>query len=84
MSLVNGIFFPVLLLKSSDPHRSRFKFHTAVYSVLCDVPSIAVFCSESIECFPATASRLFLYLLDTTQVAPITTGNIIDFRFHIC
>ena len=27
---------------------------------MCDVPSIAVFCSESIECFPSTASKFFL------------------------
>ena len=25
---------------------------------MCDVPSIAVFCSESIECSPSTASKL--------------------------
>ena len=30
---------------------------------MCDVPSIAVFCSESIECFPGTASKLFPLLL---------------------
>ena len=32
---------------------------------MCDVPSIAVFCSESIECFPGTASKFFLKLLVT-------------------
>ena len=30
---------------------------------MCDIPSIAVFCSESIECFPGTASLLLLLLL---------------------
>ena len=30
---------------------------------MCDVPSIAVFCNESIECFPGTASKFFLKLL---------------------
>ena len=35
MSLVTGLFFLVLLWTSSDPHRSRFKLHTAVLSVLC-------------------------------------------------
>ena len=48
-----------------------------------DVPSIAVFCSESIECFPGTASKFFLKLLITIPVAPITTGIIVHFRFHI-
>ena len=30
---------------------------------MCDVRSIAVFCSESIECLPGTASKLLLLLL---------------------
>ena len=30
---------------------------------MCDVPSIAVFCSESIECFPGTASKFVFKLL---------------------
>ena len=50
---------------------------------MCDVPSIAVFCSESIECFPGTASKFFLKLLVTIPVAPIITGTIVHFRFHI-
>ena len=47
------------------------------------VPSIAVFCSVSIECFPGTASRFFLKVLVTIPVAPIITGTIVHFRFHI-
>ena len=50
---------------------------------MCDVPSIAVFCSESFECFPGTASKFFLRLLVTIPVAPIITGIIVHFRFHI-
>ena len=41
---------------------------------MCDVPSIAVFCSESIECFSSTASKFFLKLLVTIPVAPVITG----------
>ena len=48
-----------------------------------DVPSIAVFCSESIECFPGTASKFFLQLLVTIPVAPVVTGIIVNFSFHI-
>ena len=44
---------------------------------MCDVPSIAVFCSESIECFPDEASKFFLKLLASIPVAPIVTGIII-------
>ena len=50
---------------------------------MCDVPSIAVFCSESIECFPGTASKFFLKLLVTIPVAPIITGIIVHFKFYI-
>jgi hypothetical protein len=48
-----------------------------------DVPSISVFCSESIECFSGTASKFFLKLLVTIPVASIITGTIVHFRFHI-
>jgi hypothetical protein len=51
---------------------------------MCDVPSIAVFCSESVECFPGIPSRFFLKLFVTITVAPILTGMIVHFRFHIC
>ena len=50
---------------------------------MCDVPSIAVFCSESIEWFPGIVSKFFFELLVTIPVAPIITGIIADFRFHI-
>ena len=50
---------------------------------MCDVPSIAVFCSESIECFPGTVSKFFFKLLVTIPMAPIITGTIVHFRFHI-
>src|SRR5215510_9388366 len=50
---------------------------------MCDVPTIAVFCSESIECVPGTAAKFFLKLLVTIPVAPIITGIIVHFRFHI-
>ena len=50
---------------------------------MCDVPSIAVFCSESIECFPGTASKFFFRLVVTIPVAPIISGIIVHFRLHI-
>ena len=69
---------------SSDPHRSDFKLHTAVLSVLCVMfQCVAVFCNESIECFPGTAFKFFLKFLVTIPVARIITGVIVHFRFHI-
>ena len=84
MSLVTGLFFLVLLLNQrwSPPLRLQAS-HCSTFRVMCDVPSIAVFCSESIECFPGTASKFFLKLLITIPVAPIITGMIVHFRFHI-
>ena len=38
---------------------------------MCDVPGIAVFCSECMECFPGMASRFFLKPSVTIPVAPI-------------
>ena len=45
---------------------------------MCDVPSVAVFCCESIECFPGTASKFFLNPLTPNDpysgcTAPLTS-----------
>jgi hypothetical protein len=50
---------------------------------MCDVPNIAVFCSESTKRFPGTSSKFFLKLLVTIPLAPTITGIIVHFRFHI-
>jgi hypothetical protein len=50
---------------------------------MCDIPSIAVFCSESIDCFPGTLSKFFLKFLVTIPAAQIITCIIVHFRFHI-
>ena len=55
----------------------------STFRIMCDVPSLAVFCSESIECFPCIVSKFFLKLLVTIPVAPIITSIIVHFRFHI-
>ena len=73
MSLVTGLFFLVLLLNQrwSQPLRLQVS-HCSTFRITCDVPSIAVICSESIECLPGTASNFFFRLLVTIPVAPIT------------
>ena len=38
---------------------------------ICDVPSTAEFCSESIECFPGIISKFFLKILVTIKVATV-------------
>ena len=70
-----GLFFPVLLLnqRCSPPLRLQAS-HCSTSRIMCDVPSIAVFCSESIECFRGTASKFVLKLLVTIPVAPFITG----------
>jgi len=64
MSLVSGLFFLVLLLNQRwSPVLRLQASHCSTFRVMCDVPSIAVFCSESIECFPGTVTKFFLKLL---------------------
>jgi len=65
------------------PTAQASSFTLQYFHIMCDVPSIAVFCIESIECFPGTASKFFLKLLVTIQVAPVITGIIVPARFHI-
>jgi len=44
---------------------------------------MAVFCSESIEYFPGMAYEVFFKPFVATLVAPVITGVIIHFMFHI-
>ena len=75
---------PYFSWTSGDPHPLTFQAsHCSTFRITCDVPSIAVFCSESIECFPGTATIFIRKLLVTIPVAPIITGTIVHFRFHI-
>ena len=84
MSPVTDLFSPVLLLNQRwSPPLKLQASHCSTFRIMCDVPSIAVFCSESIECFPGTVSKFFFKLLVTIPVAPIITGTIEYFRFHI-
>ena len=84
MSLVTGLFFLVILLNQRWSPLLRLQAsHCITFRSMCVVPSIAVFCSESNECFPGTVSKFFLTLLVTIPVAPIAIGIIVHFRFHI-
>jgi len=84
MSLVTGLFFPVPLLNQRwSPPLTLQASHCSTFRIMCDVPSIDVFCSESIKCFPGTVSKSFLQLLLTILMAPSVTGTIVHFRFHI-
>jgi hypothetical protein len=83
-SLVTGLFFLVLLLNQRwSPPLSLQASHCSTFRIMCDVPSIAVFCSESIERLNGTDSKFFLKLLVTIPVAPIIIGIIGHFRLHI-
>jgi hypothetical protein len=51
MSLVTGLFFLAILLNQQwSPPLRLHASHCSTFCVMCDVPSTAVFCSESIEC----------------------------------
>ena len=80
----HSLSFPVLLSNQQwSPPLTLQASHCSTFRIVCAVPSIAAFCSESIECFPGTASKFSLKLLVTIPVAPIITGTIVHFRFHI-
>jgi len=84
MSLVTGLFFLALLLNQrwSPPLRLQAS-HCSIFCIMCDVPSVTVSCSESIECVPGTASKFFLKLLVTIPVASFITVIIIIIYIYI-
>jgi len=65
---------------NGDPNHWGFKFQTAMLSVLCDVPSIAVFCTESIEYLPGMTSKFFVKTFVTIPVASYCRYN---HTFHV-
>jgi hypothetical protein len=83
LPLVTGHFFPALLLNQrlSPPLRLPAS-DCSTAPIMCDVPSTAVFSSESTECFPGVASIFFSRPLVTIPVAPVTTGIVIHFMLH--
>jgi hypothetical protein len=50
---------------------------------MCDIPSIAVLCSDSTECFAGMDSKFLFNSFVTISVAPIITGTIIHIMFYI-
>ena len=50
---------------------------------MCNVSSVAVFCSEYIDYFPGMVFGFFFKPFVTTLVALIITGTIIRFMFNI-
>ena len=59
-------------------------YYISTFQSMCAVPSMAVFCSSLISCFPGTLLRYFLSDFEVVQVAPIITGIRFVFTFHIC
>jgi hypothetical protein len=72
--LLDQWWTPPLRLKVSD---------CSTFLIMCDVPSTAVFCTESIEFFPYIVFRYFFSPLVTIPVAPMITGMTKHFIFHI-
>jgi len=55
----------------------------STFRIMCDVPSVAIVCSESLECFPGMASKIFFILFVSIPVAPLTTRIVTQFMFQL-
>jgi hypothetical protein len=71
--LLNQWCTPPLRLQVSD-------FNT--FFIMCNIPSTAVFCRVSIECFPGIVSRNIFSPFVTIPVAPVIYGMMKNFIFH--
>ena len=73
--LVTALFFLVLLLNQRWSAALRLPVsHCSTFRITCDVPSIAIFCGESIVCFLVYLAKFSLHRFFTMPVAPIITG----------
>ena len=83
LSPVTGLF-PLVLLSNQQwsPSLKLPVPDCNTFRIMFDVPSTAVFCTESTECFPCMASKLFFKPFVTIPVAPVITGITTHFVFH--
>ena len=65
------------------PSNQALRADHSISRTISGAPSTAVCCSESVECFTGTVSKFFFNTFVSIPVAPIITGLIIHFMFHI-
>ena len=58
-------------------------FYISTFRSMCAVSNMAVFCSSLTSCFPGMLLTHFLNDFETVPVAPITTGILFVFTFHM-
>ena len=58
-------------------------FYISTSRSMCAVPNMAVFCSSLTLCFPGVLLTYFLNEFEIVPVAPIITGIIFGFTFHM-
>jgi hypothetical protein len=63
-----SLFSQVLLLNQRRSPPLRFQFsHCSTFRIMCDVPSIAVFCTESIECLLLKPEQQYSPSIEASQ-----------------
>ena len=84
MSLVTGHFFLVLLSNQRwSPQLTLQASLCSTFRIMCDVPSIAVFCSEYIECFSSSSlSCIWKIILNPDSVW--CNIDVLNRCLHIC
>jgi len=58
-------------------------FYVNTFRSMCAVPNMAVFCSSLTSWFPGMSLTYFLNDLETVPVAPVVTGIVLVFTFHM-
>jgi hypothetical protein len=84
--LSSQVFFSLILLLLSQWWTPPLRLQVSACSnllTMSDVPIMAVFCTESIDCYPGIVTRNCFTLLLTILVAPMITGMTKRFMFHI-
>ena len=70
---------PILLV----PALALLYFYISTFQNMCAVPNMAVFCSSFTSSFTVMLLMYFLNDFEMVPVAPIVTGIILVFTFHV-
>ena len=71
-----------MVLISLVPVLNLLYFYISTFRSMCEVPTMAVFCSSLISCFPGMLLTYFLDDFEIVPVAPIITGITFVFTYY--
>jgi len=76
-------YFIIIIIIIISPVKYVVYFYISTFRSMCAVPSMAVFCSTLISCFPGMLLRYCRSDFEMVPIAPLITGINFAYAFHM-